>query len=1124
MKKLIFSFLALLLEFSLAWAQVTVSGTITVQGDTPVPSDLQLIVGKFLTNGKAVSLSATSYSVTVNDLYPGYSCYFALGNEWALYGEDYRSADWVFVNDQGAEVNPLILDATSSTLTANLVIKPKGGGDEPTPKASLAGTANYEGNYSTCAYGITVAISGDNYSKSTSTDYNDAYYDKLGCSYGYEFKDLELGTYTLTYSKDNYVTQTQEITISAAEEVIAPSVTLQAKPVEYMFEGYIKYLDADNTEVKVEGAKITAYDGSGEDASQLGEPVYTDADGHWTMTLECKAGARVEFSAEHPNIEVTGRTSGYANYVSGNTVNIYCTRKIPDLLGCETYKVKQLGTVDKPLVEISWTWPQELIDNYKTSEKDGDYQITAIKILRPIGMQGLTQVGEIQPSDYELPATSFIDGEKGNTLTIGETYKYTLDIVYSQPQLGTVRMANDARLTITLSSALAKPDSVTLTLEVNDPAMGTVEGAGKYEKNDQVMIRAKANRGYLFKEWQKGGQTYATTAEYKATLTEDMTLTAVFEERPAIYDSVTINLVINDATMGTVVGDGRYAKGESVTIEATPKAGYAFKQWKSGNMVLSSKKVYTFIANSDSTITAVFEREIVYRAMINCRARQIASNQVRLDWAWPQELKDDYKKSDGTGIYQISSINIGRRTPGQSTPDAIGKIQPQAYTLPGTFYVNTATTEYPLEVGVTYSYYLEVVYSEPAFKTVTVNNDGSDENLSVTVTATVAPVQFYTLTLGTNSATMGEASSANYQYEEGDEATVTAVAKPGYIFQCWKEGDAVVSNANPYTFTMTGNRTLTAEFVQKTEATTATLTLDVNNAAWGTVSGGGDYVKGTQVTAMATPKTGYVFQAWQENGTVVTTDARYTFAITENRTLLAVFASKSAGEEPEKFTISVEANNAAWGTVTGGGDYANGAEVTLTATAKEGYLFKGWEENGQMLTAPATYRFIATANRTLIAVFSDTVNITLLVNDPGMGSVTGAGKYKIGSEVIVKATPNEGYVFQAWQEDGEVVSTEVEYTFTITEDRTLMAVFVEGDANENLELAGVSVYPNPSNGVFNIELPVAATIEVFASNGVLCQRVKAVAGVATLNIERSGIYFLRIAGDGRITIKRIIVR
>ena len=79
-------------------------------------------------------------------------------------------------------------------------------------------------------------------------------------------------------------------------------------------------------------------------------------------------------------------------------------------------------------------------------------------------------------------------------------------------------------------------------------------------------------------------------------------------------------------------------------------------------------------------------------------------------------------------------------------------------------------------------------------------------------------------------------------------------------------------------------------------------------------------------------------------------------------------------------------------------------------------------------------------------------------------------------------------------------------------------------ANEDEELAGVSVYPNPSNGVFNIELPVAATIEVFASNGVLTQRVNAAAGNATLNINRSGIYFLRITGEGRTAIKRIIVR
>ncbi|MDE6307483.1 MAG: chitobiase/beta-hexosaminidase C-terminal domain-containing protein, partial [Bacteroidales bacterium] len=108
---------------------------------------------------------------------------------------------------------------------------------------------------------------------------------------------------------------------------------------------------------------------------------------------------------------------------------------------------------------------------------------------------------------------------------------------------------------------------------------------------------------------------------------------------------------------------------------------------------------------------------------------------------------------------------------------------------------------------------------------------------------------------------------------------------------------------------------------------------------------------------------------------------------------------------------------------------------------------------------------------------------------------------------------NEAMTIKAIAIKGNTKSEVAEAAYTI--DKT---------ANEDLELAGVSVYPNPSNGLFNIELPVAATMEVFMSNGMLYQRVKAMAGVATLNIERSGIYILRITGEGRTTVKRIIVR
>ncbi|MDE7150405.1 MAG: T9SS type A sorting domain-containing protein, partial [Bacteroidales bacterium] len=64
----------------------------------------------------------------------------------------------------------------------------------------------------------------------------------------------------------------------------------------------------------------------------------------------------------------------------------------------------------------------------------------------------------------------------------------------------------------------------------------------------------------------------------------------------------------------------------------------------------------------------------------------------------------------------------------------------------------------------------------------------------------------------------------------------------------------------------------------------------------------------------------------------------------------------------------------------------------------------------------------------------------------------------------------------------------------------------------------------PNGGAFSLELPVAATVEVFASNGILQQRLESGAGVVALNIERSGIYFIRVTGGGRAAVKRVIVR
>ena len=70
--------------------------------------------------------------------------------------------------------------------------------------------------------------------------------------------------------------------------------------------------------------------------------------------------------------------------------------------------------------------------------------------------------------------------------------------------------------------------------------------------------------------------------------------------------------------------------------------------------------------------------------------------------------------------------------------------------------------------------------------------------------------------------------------------------------------------------------------------------------------------------------------------------------------------------------------------------------------------------------------------------------LAIMVTPTEGGSVTGAGTYDAGTEVEVKATPNEGYEFVDW-EDGETFASR---TVTVNEDMTLMATFKPVDNTE----------------------------------------------------------------------------
>lgn len=70
------------------------------------------------------------------------------------------------------------------------------------------------------------------------------------------------------------------------------------------------------------------------------------------------------------------------------------------------------------------------------------------------------------------------------------------------------------------------------------------------------------------------------------------------------------------------------------------------------------------------------------------------------------------------------------------------------------------------------------------------------------------------------------------------------------------------------------------------------ITVSASPTNGGTVSGGGEYSEGTSVTVTAAPANGWQFVSWQENGKAVSISAAYTFTVTGNRNLTAVFKQK----------------------------------------------------------------------------------------------------------------------------------------------------------------------------------------------------------------------------------------
>ena len=207
---------------------------------------------------------------------------------------------------------------------------------------------------------------------------------------------------------------------------------------------------------------------------------------------------------------------------------------------------------------------------------------------------------------------------------------------------------------------------------------------------------------------------------------------------------------------------------------------------------------------------------------------------------------------------------------------------------------------------------------------------------------------------------------------------------------------------------------------------TVSLTCDKSK---GYVFGDGSYKKGTTIEISATPKDGYEFVRWSDGNTA---NPR-TLTVTKDISLTAEFTSQ--------YTITLNCDQLQ-GSVSGGGTYAEGTTIEISAKPKNGYEFVRWSDgntdNPRILTV--------TKDISLTAEFTSQYTITLNCNQL-QGSVSGGGTYKKGTIIKISATPKYGYKFVRWS-DGNTANPR---TLTVTKNLTLTAEFAEIDDNEVID-------------------------------------------------------------------------
>ena len=177
------------------------------------------------------------------------------------------------------------------------------------------------------------------------------------------------------------------------------------------------------------------------------------------------------------------------------------------------------------------------------------------------------------------------------------------------------------------------------------------------------------------------------------------------------------------------------------------------------------------------------------------------------------------------------------------------------------------------------------------------------------------------------------------------------------------------------------------------------------------------------------------------------------------------------------------------------GDYVVFLTVVSNVSSGEVITFRLYDHNQNRILESSSFvvfadlASIGAPNNWFQFEFNSEVLVSASVSPEGAGVVTGTGYYAPGATATLTATPNDGYAFVNWTENSQVVSTDASYSFTVVEDRTLVANFQTVEVTNHWTPIGGTRYTMTVNGVIviNGEQQSSTMLEIGAFCGDECR-------------------------------------